>query len=159
MKNKLNHIKELNQNVITIISQHLFELNKITTEKQAEVLNQLTEIQTLLDQFKIEKPDHGPKPLYGYMDKDEKIPYVKTELVLNYLAHKTGINKHTLKQHHIWKFFKLWLKNNFNLKHVWKSPTKIDGVMVIYENITVEEIIEIVNVFLTENNFNKDTTF
>lgn len=152
----LKTAKSINENIIADMFETLSSLEQITVEQQLELIERLKDLKTILENINVTKPYHGEKPLFGYMDLEQKIPFVKTEFVMDYISQRTNIPRGKLKNHHIWKYFKLWLKENFNLEHVWKSPAKIDGVMVIYENIDVENMISIINEFFNDNNFRKE---
>lgn len=152
----LKTAKSINENIISDLFETLNCLEQITVEQQLDLIERLKDLKAVLENINVAKPYHGEKPLFGYMDLEQTIPYVKTEFVMDYISQRTNIPRRSLKTHHIWKYFKLWLKENYNLEHVWKSPVKIDGVMVIYENIDVENMISIINEFFAENRFEKE---
>lgn len=147
-KTKLNKVKELNTNLILALSD--------TIIKQSEVLTKLTEINCLLESIQIDRPDHGKKPMCGYVNKELTIPFVKLEAVLDYLSRKTNIPRNKIKYHHVWKLFKKWIKENYDLVHEWRHVIGVHGVMVIYSGINLENMISIIDQFIKENNLRKE---
>lgn len=141
-------VKTIQQNILSSLTKN----EHLPIEKQLDILVQINELDETLNKININRPDHGKKPQFGYIDKDGTIPYVKTEAVMDYLARTLKLSRHNFRKHNIWKNFKTYLKDVYGIEHVWKHVHNVHGVMVVYVNIDYDTLINITNQFLAEEN-------
>ena len=116
------------------------ELTISSSKKFEHIINQLNTIQTDIAKLNC-KPDHGPKPLFGYIDKKHTIPYVKLEYVVNQcMKHLKFKNSYTFRHSKQWENIKNKLKKEYKLEHKPTSCSNVSGVMLVYPKIDKERM-------------------
>lgn len=143
---KINKIKATDY--LDTLAENISSIKEIPLDKQLEILLQLVQIKDLVSHM---KPDHGNKPLFGYIDKNKRIPFVKLEAVLDYLSDKVKIPRNKIKYSKLWKECKFWLKKFYNLEQCYSGVFGVHGYMLIYKNKTMDEMFHIIDDFINEH--------
>ena len=129
----------LNKKITTTINNKLndiiVELTYSSNKKFEHIINQLNTIQADIAKLN-SKPDHGPKPLFGYIDKKHTIPYVKLEYVVKQcMKHLKFKNSYIFRRSKQWECIKDRLKKEYKLEHKHASCSGVSGVMLVYTKI------------------------
>jgi hypothetical protein len=143
-KEKIKKVQSLNDTLI----KKLIALHNITNDQQIEIIDKLNQINDVLKELQIYQPDHGPKPLFGHVDRDGLIPYVKVEYVQDIFAGFLKISPHGVRKSELWKRFKEWLDEKYNLRHTWSHVFNVHGVMVIWKGVNKETMDDYIKEFL-----------
>ena len=144
LKEKIEKVKSLNDTLI----KKLTALHNVTNDKQIEIIDELNQINAMLKDLQINRPDHGPKPLFGHVDRDGLIPYVKVEYVQDIFAEFLKISPHSVRNSNLWKQFKQWLDEKYGLRHTWSHVVNVHGVMVIWKDVDKETMDAYIKEFL-----------
>lgn len=139
--------KNVKENSLNKLQTLITSLQNDSEMKMDSILEQLIDIQNSVNKIAPRK-DYGEVPLFGFVDKKHEIPYVKTEYITQKFMDLLSISKSRLKHHYIWKAYKQFLKDKYNLEHIWRSVQQSNGFAVIYYNKTQSEMDEIYNAFL-----------
>lgn len=149
MQNKIEQVKLLNNSIIEEFTNNIQNLI-LTEEKMLETVKHLETIQQLLNEIKlVEKIDYGPKPLYGYADKEGKIPYVKVEYIFSKFVRLLNLTHGKTKTSPLWKGFKKYLAEKYNITEIYHHVRGVSGYMLIWMNVDYEKMDSIYKEYIT----------
>jgi hypothetical protein len=147
---RIHEIKELVATFENKLIDNLENQTKLSAQAKLDLIVEINKIKAALNSLTLEKSKYGPIPNYGYLDSEDEIPFVKTQIILDYLAKETKSKRNGFQLNPVWKSFKNWLKKKYHLEHKSLHIPTVNGVTVIWAGIEYEEMIALTKKFLKE---------